>query len=107
LTGLLAALIGQFGTDDFLRVLALGRICMARPRIAGAGHGRVGMLAGEVAMTVPYARGEAGEGLRRVAEEVITQSAEETIAWGREFSKRLRAPVLVLLSGELGSGKLL
>jgi len=40
-----------------------------------------------------------------VAEEVITQSAEETIAWGREFSKRLRAPVLVLLSGELGSGK--
>jgi tRNA threonylcarbamoyladenosine biosynthesis protein TsaE len=40
-----------------------------------------------------------------VAEEVITHSAEETIAWGREFSKRLRPPVLVLLSGELGSGK--
>jgi len=40
-----------------------------------------------------------------VAEEVVTHSAEETIAWGREFSKRLRAPVLVLLTGELGSGK--
>jgi tRNA threonylcarbamoyladenosine biosynthesis protein TsaE len=40
-----------------------------------------------------------------VAEEVITHSAEETTAWGREFAKRLRAPVLVLLSGELGSGK--
>jgi tRNA threonylcarbamoyladenosine biosynthesis protein TsaE len=40
-----------------------------------------------------------------VAEEVITHSAEETTAWGREFAKRLQPPVLVLLSGELGSGK--
>jgi tRNA threonylcarbamoyladenosine biosynthesis protein TsaE len=40
-----------------------------------------------------------------VAEVVITQSAEETIAWGREFAKKLQAPILVLLSGELGSGK--
>jgi tRNA threonylcarbamoyladenosine biosynthesis protein TsaE len=40
-----------------------------------------------------------------VAEEVITHSAEETVAWGREFAKRLEAPALVLLSGELGSGK--
>jgi len=40
-----------------------------------------------------------------VPEEVITRSAEETIAWGREFAKGLKAPVLVLLSGELGSGK--
>lgn len=38
-------------------------------------------------------------------EEVITHSADETTAWGREFAKRLQAPVLVLLSGELGSGK--
>ena len=38
-------------------------------------------------------------------EEIITHSAEETIHWGREFSKRLKAPVLVLLSGDLGSGK--
>jgi tRNA threonylcarbamoyladenosine biosynthesis protein TsaE len=40
-----------------------------------------------------------------VGEELITRSAEETIAWGREFAGRLKAPVLVLLTGELGSGK--
>jgi tRNA threonylcarbamoyladenosine biosynthesis protein TsaE len=40
-----------------------------------------------------------------VGEEVITRSAEETIQWGREFAERLEAPVLVLLTGELGSGK--
>jgi tRNA threonylcarbamoyladenosine biosynthesis protein TsaE len=40
-----------------------------------------------------------------VAEEVITRSAEETVAWGRAFAETLTAPVLVLLSGELGSGK--
>jgi tRNA threonylcarbamoyladenosine biosynthesis protein TsaE len=40
-----------------------------------------------------------------VAEELLTHSAEETTAWGREFAKKLKAPVLVLLSGELGSGK--
>ena len=40
-----------------------------------------------------------------MAEEVITRSAEETVAWGRAFAETLEAPVLVLLSGELGSGK--
>jgi tRNA threonylcarbamoyladenosine biosynthesis protein TsaE len=40
-----------------------------------------------------------------VGEEIVTRSAEETTAWGREFAKKLKAPVLVLLSGELGSGK--
>ena len=40
-----------------------------------------------------------------MAEEVITHSAEETTAWGRGFAKRLQPPALVLLSGELGSGK--
>jgi tRNA threonylcarbamoyladenosine biosynthesis protein TsaE len=43
--------------------------------------------------------------LGSVAEEIITHSAEETTAWGREFAKRLTAPRLVLLTGELGSGK--
>ena len=38
-------------------------------------------------------------------EEVITHSAEETMAWGKEFASRLHLPVLVLLTGELGSGK--
>jgi tRNA threonylcarbamoyladenosine biosynthesis protein TsaE len=40
-----------------------------------------------------------------VAEEIITHSAEETTNWGREFSKRLKPPVLVLLTGDLGTGK--
>ncbi len=40
-----------------------------------------------------------------MAEEFITHSAEETINWGREFSKRLQPPVLVLLTGDLGTGK--
>lgn len=40
-----------------------------------------------------------------MAEEVITHSAEETVAWGRKLAERLQAPVLVLLTGELGSGK--
>ncbi len=38
-------------------------------------------------------------------EQMITYSAEETIQWGREFAKRLKAPVLVLLTGDLGTGK--
>ena len=40
-----------------------------------------------------------------MAEEIITHSSEETTNWGREFAKRLTAPVLVLLTGDLGSGK--
>lgn len=40
-----------------------------------------------------------------MTEEVITHSAEETTRWGREFAKRLKPPTLVLLTGELGSGK--
>ena len=37
--------------------------------------------------------------------EFITHSSEETIAKGREIATKLTAPVLVLLSGDLGSGK--
>ncbi|HXE34123.1 MAG TPA: tRNA (adenosine(37)-N6)-threonylcarbamoyltransferase complex ATPase subunit type 1 TsaE [Verrucomicrobiae bacterium] len=40
-----------------------------------------------------------------MAEEIVTQSSEETTAWGREFANKLNAPVLVLLTGDLGSGK--
>jgi tRNA threonylcarbamoyladenosine biosynthesis protein TsaE len=40
-----------------------------------------------------------------VSEEIVTHSAEETTRWGREFATRLKSPVLVLLSGDLGSGK--
>jgi tRNA threonylcarbamoyladenosine biosynthesis protein TsaE len=40
-----------------------------------------------------------------VTQEIVTHSSEETTRWGREFAKRLTAPVLVLLTGDLGSGK--
>lgn len=36
---------------------------------------------------------------------MITHSAEETIARGRELAAKMRPPLLVLLSGELGAGK--
>jgi tRNA threonylcarbamoyladenosine biosynthesis protein TsaE len=35
----------------------------------------------------------------------VTHSSEETIAKGREIAAHLRPPVLVLLTGDLGSGK--
>ena len=41
----------------------------------------------------------------QLLEQIVTRSAEETTAWGREFARRLTAPTLVLLSGDLGSGK--
>src|ERR1700741_2369605 len=37
--------------------------------------------------------------------EVVTSSPEETMEVGRQLADRLHPPVLVLLSGELGSGK--
>jgi tRNA threonylcarbamoyladenosine biosynthesis protein TsaE len=40
-----------------------------------------------------------------VTEEIVTHSAEETTRWGREFAARLKAPLVVLLTGDLGSGK--
>jgi len=40
-----------------------------------------------------------------VPKEIITHSSEETTNWGREFAKRLKPPVLVLLTGDLGTGK--
>ncbi len=43
--------------------------------------------------------------MTEVTEEVITHSADETIAWGRKLAETLQPPMLVLLSGELGSGK--
>src|SRR5438046_5675316 len=38
-------------------------------------------------------------------EEIVTHSPEETLAVGRRLAKELRPPCLVLLEGELGSGK--
>jgi tRNA threonylcarbamoyladenosine biosynthesis protein TsaE len=37
--------------------------------------------------------------------EVITHSAEQTLALGRELARDLRPPCLILLRGDLGTGK--
>jgi len=39
------------------------------------------------------------------ATEIVSSSPEETVEIGRGLAKRLRAPVLVFLCGDLGSGK--
>jgi tRNA threonylcarbamoyladenosine biosynthesis protein TsaE len=55
--------------------------------------------------------GSAGRGLylkpARISspQEFVSHSSEETIAKGREIAASLRPPVMVMLSGELGSGK--
>jgi len=36
--------------------------------------------------------------------EIVTHSSEETIQFGRDLGARLKPPVLILLSGELGAG---
>lgn len=36
---------------------------------------------------------------------LLSRSTEETIARGKELASQMRAPLLVLLSGELGAGK--
>lgn len=41
----------------------------------------------------------------RVFAEVVTRSAEETTEFGRELAKHVQPPCLILLEGELGSGK--
>ena len=43
-------------------------------------------------------------GTRKLAE-IITHSPEETLEFGRVLAQQLRPPSLVLLEGELGSGK--
>jgi ADP-dependent NAD(P)H-hydrate dehydratase / NAD(P)H-hydrate epimerase len=57
LTGILAALTGQFKTDDWLRVLTLGvYLHGAAADFAVSGTDPSGLLAGEVAAAVPQAR---------------------------------------------------
>ena len=66
LTGILAALTGQFGTDDWLRVLALGAWLHGRAAETLAEDAdESGILAGEVARALPYARRELLEEIRR------------------------------------------
>ncbi len=40
-----------------------------------------------------------------MATEFVSRSNDDTIAFGRRLAEQLGAPVLVLLSGELGAGK--
>jgi hydroxyethylthiazole kinase-like uncharacterized protein yjeF len=66
LTGILAACTGQFKTDDWLRVLALGvYLHGAAADIAVRGTDPSGLLATEVAAAVPKARMELLRELRR------------------------------------------
>jgi ADP-dependent NAD(P)H-hydrate dehydratase / NAD(P)H-hydrate epimerase len=68
LTGLLAALTGQFGTDDWLRVLALGAWLHGRAaETLTEDADESGILAGEVARALPYARRELLEEIQRGA----------------------------------------
>ena len=57
LTGLLAALIAQFGTEDLLRILALGTYLHGQAAdLLSEQSDASGVLAGEVAQAIPYAR---------------------------------------------------
>jgi ADP-dependent NAD(P)H-hydrate dehydratase / NAD(P)H-hydrate epimerase len=68
LTGILAALTGQFKTDDWLRVLALGvYLHGAAAELAVRASDPSGLLASEVASTVPKARFELLQELGRRA----------------------------------------
>jgi tRNA threonylcarbamoyladenosine biosynthesis protein TsaE len=44
-------------------------------------------------------------GVREAVREIVTQSADETIAFGRTLAQLLAPPKLVLLRGDLGAGK--
>src|SRR5260370_42081680 len=48
---------------------------------------------------------EPGAGSTWSPPEFVSHSSEETIAKGREIAATLRPPVIVMLTGELGSGK--
>jgi NAD(P)H-hydrate epimerase len=66
LTGVLAAMTGQFKTDDWLRVLALGvYLHGAAAEVAATGTDLSGIVAGEVARAVPAARLKLLRELRR------------------------------------------
>jgi len=65
LTGLLAAVIAQFGTSDYLRVLALGVYLHGlAAELLGQPSDASGILAGEVAHAIPFARRKLLEELR-------------------------------------------
>jgi hydroxyethylthiazole kinase-like uncharacterized protein yjeF len=66
LTGVLAAMTGQFKTDDWLRTLALGvYLHGAAADVAGRGTDLSGIVASDVARSVPQARRELLRELQR------------------------------------------
>lgn len=66
LTGLLAGLIAQFGTDDLVRIVALGVYLHGRAAdLLSEQTDESGVLAGEVAQAIPYARQKLVEELQR------------------------------------------
>jgi len=66
LTGILSALIAQFGSDDGVRVLSLGIYLHGLAgELASRGTDMSGLLAGEVADAVPHARLKLLEELRK------------------------------------------
>jgi len=66
LTGLLAALISQFGTDDGARILSLGAYLHGlAAEIASRGTDLSGLLASEVADAIPHARAKLLEEIRK------------------------------------------
>jgi NAD(P)H-hydrate epimerase len=66
LTGILAALTGQFGTEDWLRVLALGAWLHGRAaETLTEDTDASGIIASDVARAIPYARLELLEEIRR------------------------------------------
>lgn len=50
-------------------------------------------------------KGEGEAGGAGAVREIVTRSDEETMRIGREFGAELKAPALILLSGDLGAGK--
>jgi len=66
LTGLLAGLIAQFGADDLVRVVALGVYLHGRAAdLLSEQADASGILAGEVAQAIPFARQKLLEELQR------------------------------------------
>jgi len=94
LTGILAALTAQFKTDDWTAVLALGVYLHGTSRrVRYKKHRRVGPSCHGSCRRRALRASPASSGVaKRVSEEVITHSAEETNQWGREFAKTARGP---------------
>jgi NAD(P)H-hydrate epimerase len=66
LTGLLAGLIAQFGSEDLVRIVALGVYLHGRAAdLLSEQTDESGVLAGEVAQAIPYARQKLVEELQR------------------------------------------